>query len=147
VDMKMTPFVDVICDAEALPFKDKVFDDAVSHHVIEHCTNPAKMLQEICRVSHRAEVYTPNAHFPGWILHYITGQGCFVNEPEHVYTWTPYYISNLLNRLGIRHKISGAVNTARIWTIGRFAFWLLCIVASWIGLWRDIKVEVICKGT
>ena len=142
VDIKRTPFVDVICSAEALPFKDKVFDEAVSHHVIEHCTNPAMMLQEIHRVAKTAEIYTPNAHFPGWILHYLTRRGYFVNEPGHVYAWTPYYLSNLLNRLGIHHVISGAVNTARIWTVGRFAFWLLCKTASWIGLWRDIKVEI-----
>ena len=139
-DIKMTPCVDVICSAEALPFKDNVFEKAFSHHVVEHCTNPAKMLQEICRVAKTAEICTPNAHFPGWILHYVTRRGFFVNEPEHVYTWTPYYLTNLLRRLGISHTVRGAINPVRVWTIGRFFFWLFCKMASWGGLWRDIKV-------
>ena len=37
-------------DAQSLPFRDNVFDDAVSCHVIEHVPNPTRMLREMLRV-------------------------------------------------------------------------------------------------
>jgi len=49
LDPKRIPNL-IRADAQFLPFRDDVFDDAVSCHVIEHVPNPTRMLREMLRV-------------------------------------------------------------------------------------------------
>lgn len=49
----------VIANAEALPFKNKVFDFIWSSHLLEHTENPLKVCSEISRVGHRGRILTP----------------------------------------------------------------------------------------
>lgn len=54
----------VLCDSQYLPFKNDIFDDVYSHHVIEHVNNPFLMLQEMIRVCcGTIEIYTPHRLF------------------------------------------------------------------------------------
>jgi len=41
----------ILCDAQYLPFKDLVFNEVYSSHVIEHLKNPYLFLKETIRVS------------------------------------------------------------------------------------------------
>ena len=41
----------LVCDAQYLPFRDSVFDEVYSHHVIEHLRNPYLFLKETIRIS------------------------------------------------------------------------------------------------
>jgi SAM-dependent methyltransferase len=47
-------------DLESLPFADKAFDFAYSHHVFEHLSDPKKACSEMCRIAHRGAIITPS---------------------------------------------------------------------------------------
>ena len=49
IERKGIKFIEA--DFECLPFKDKEFDFAYSHHVVEHLDNPSKALNEMMRIS------------------------------------------------------------------------------------------------
>jgi SAM-dependent methyltransferase len=49
VDLFGLPGVDVVCDAERLPFRDDVFDRVECPAVLEHTPRPAKLVAEIHR--------------------------------------------------------------------------------------------------
>lgn len=42
--------VDIVCDAQQLPFRDQTFDDVVCTEVLEHVLNPRLMINEVSRV-------------------------------------------------------------------------------------------------
>ena len=50
----------VQADLEALPFANKTFDFAYSHHAFEHLPNPKKACSEICRIANRGAIITPS---------------------------------------------------------------------------------------
>jgi SAM-dependent methyltransferase len=47
-------------DLAALPFADKAFDFAYSHHVFEHLVDPRKACSEMCRIAERGAIVTPS---------------------------------------------------------------------------------------
>lgn len=49
VDLFAAPGVDVVCDAERLPFRDEVFDRVDCDAVVEHTPHPERMVAEIVR--------------------------------------------------------------------------------------------------
>jgi SAM-dependent methyltransferase len=49
----------VIADAEALPFRDKVFDYVIASHVAEHVANPVRFCTELIRVARAGYIETP----------------------------------------------------------------------------------------
>ncbi|OIO41347.1 hypothetical protein COX97_00785 [Candidatus Pacearchaeota archaeon CG_4_10_14_0_2_um_filter_05_32_18] len=53
LDIKKLPGVDVVHDLEKYPypFKDNTFDVVEMHHVLEHLSNPLKVIEEIWRIS------------------------------------------------------------------------------------------------
>lgn len=51
----------VLADATNLPFKDSAFSYSLAFHVLEHIENPARFLDEQCRVSLGGYLETPNA--------------------------------------------------------------------------------------
>lgn len=52
------PFI--ICDAQCLPFKSKVFDYFMASHIAEHVENPEEFCEELMRISKREYVETPS---------------------------------------------------------------------------------------
>lgn len=75
------PFI--AADAQALPFKDKVFDYLICQHVLEHANDPTVFIAEITRVSKRGYIETPSRfhemiyapkHYHRWVLDYRNGQ-------------------------------------------------------------------------
>jgi SAM-dependent methyltransferase len=50
----------VICDATALPFKDRAFDFVVCRHVLEHIPDAATALAEMARVARGGYIETPS---------------------------------------------------------------------------------------
>lgn len=59
VDLVRDFFVDVVCDAHFLPFRDSVFGRVVCDNVLEHCKNPLKVVWEMYRVGGILEIYVP----------------------------------------------------------------------------------------
>lgn len=52
-----------ICDAQRLPFKDKVFDFVIAAHILEHVENPDQFLSELQRVAKSGYIEVPNVVF------------------------------------------------------------------------------------
>ena len=50
----------VQADMTSLPFPDKAFDFAYSHHVFEHLADPRKACSEVCRISRGGAIVTPS---------------------------------------------------------------------------------------
>lgn len=50
----------VRADLENLPFEDKIFDFAYSHHAFEHLPNPQKACSEMMRIAHAGVIITPS---------------------------------------------------------------------------------------
>jgi ubiquinone/menaquinone biosynthesis C-methylase UbiE len=52
------PFI--ICDAQCLPFKSKVFDYIIASHIAEHAESPENFCNELIRISKRGYIETPS---------------------------------------------------------------------------------------
>ncbi len=91
IDIRITDFnkqiINVQCDANSLPFREKVFVLSYCSHTLEHVTNPLKVLKEIKRVTKRkAIIKVPSI------------QGVIDKEaPSHFFTWSKYSLRNILN--------------------------------------------------
>ena len=55
---------DVMCDAHYLPFRNRVFMKSILNHILEHCRNPVKVLNEALRVSRFTCVVVPASFHP-----------------------------------------------------------------------------------
>jgi len=53
IDIQHSEFVDVICDVQHLPFKNKSFHKSFALHVLEHVDDPILALKELIRVTQR----------------------------------------------------------------------------------------------
>ena len=69
------PFV--LCSCCELPFKDRVFDFATSYYLIEHLSDPWKLLKELKRVSKHGFIQSPS-----WFNELLYG--------EDVHTWVVF---------------------------------------------------------
>jgi len=82
-------------DAHYLPFKSNVFKTVLCSHVLEHCTNPAQVIQECKRVTNGHLIFkVPNN--PIWDL----------NNETHLFSWNKYTFRNLLERQGLNMTIT-----------------------------------------
>lgn len=62
----------VVCDARALPFKDKAVDYVICSHLAEHLEEPEALLSELSRVARAGYVECPGRireMFQGWEYH------------------------------------------------------------------------------
>lgn len=80
--------VNIICDAEHLPFKDKAFVTVYSSHCLEHIQQPLAALREFQRVATFIVLKVPNADYNrnGWC-----------EDQGHLYTWNSRSLTNLLS--------------------------------------------------
>ena len=61
IDVSKSSGVDVVCDINNLPFKNKAFKDVFCFHVLEHIKTPARGLSELIRVAKRmVEIEVPH---------------------------------------------------------------------------------------
>jgi SAM-dependent methyltransferase len=87
MDLQLTPFVDVVGDAHALPFKSDSIDFAFGGAVMEHLANPTRAIDELYRVVR-----------PGG---YVYADWAFVfayhGYPHHYFNATVHGIRNAFN--------------------------------------------------
>lgn len=117
------PSTDVLGVAEAMPFKDGVFDAIVCLAVLEHVKDPFKAAQEICRVLK-----------PGGKLYCVVPfLQALHGYPHHYYNMTAQGLKNLFDRrLQIDRQIM-LTSGLPIWSVS----WLL---QSWLnGLSGETK--------
>jgi len=64
--------VNIIADAQHMPFRDKCFDELRLHHVLEHIPNWKKALSECCRVAGKLSIIIPiDSYIPRLEWHHI----------------------------------------------------------------------------
>jgi hypothetical protein len=76
----------IIASAELLPFRDGIFREARAFHVLEHVPNPQQALDEILRVSHRANVRVPIANAYSMFIEFLRFNFCLVVASKEVPT-------------------------------------------------------------
>lgn len=112
LDIYRSPTVDLVADAELLPFRDNSFNLVYSRNVLEHLPNPLSALREqrrVCSKGGKIIVITDNAGF--W-AYYILGHHTrpilktrgrdlysgMKAEDRHYFLFTKEHLENLFDR-------------------------------------------------
>jgi len=112
IDCKRESFhIEIVCDAEHLPFRGGIFYCTHCSHVIEHCLAPLEVLKELKRVSSKwVVIKVPNAS------HYREGIG---ETNEHLYSWNQktlgVFLRKVFNSVEIRSglRFAGSLEEIR----------------------------------
>ena len=78
IDREKTASVDILADARMLPFRDRVFDCVIAHHVLEHIPEVTQAVLELKRVAKSSVIiavprYEDSFVHPGHIHHFKQG--------------------------------------------------------------------------
>jgi ubiquinone/menaquinone biosynthesis C-methylase UbiE len=94
VDIRRDAFhVEVICDAQRLPFRDKAFTFVHASHILEHLEYPLQALEEFKRVTQRMVVVkVPNLRF----VQKTTG---WDSRGMHLHTWSNDSLQTICERV------------------------------------------------
>lgn len=88
----------LVAAAEALPYRDNLFDTILSHEVLEHVSDDRKSIQEMVRVlkpGGRVIIFVPNRWYPFETHgHYWRGEYHFGNTP--LINYLPDFLRNRL---------------------------------------------------
>lgn len=76
----------VWANADSLPFKDKFFDYSILSHILEHVENPAKVLDEVQRISKSGYIETPNSFYEFAVSHVYHLSRCTIMDGKLVIT-------------------------------------------------------------
>ena len=80
--------LEVLCDAQHLPFKDKSFKIVHASHILEHVDNPLAVLREIRRICNGlAIIKIPNVY------------GRTIEDQTHLYSWNRDTFNHLLSKV------------------------------------------------
>lgn len=98
---KLSDHVDIIADAENLPFRDDTFTIVYASHLLEHLFNPFQALTEFKRVAKKnVIVKIPSGDYED----HVHGM-----SPEHLYGWTETTFKQLLEKVFPNTKILGVL--------------------------------------
>jgi SAM-dependent methyltransferase len=116
LDVYRSQTVNIVADAEFLPFRGNSFDLIYSRNVLEHLPNPLNALREqkrVCKEGGRISIITDNAGF--WAYHILghhtrpvlrTGERDLYHgtraEDRHYFLFTREHLQNLLGLAGLR---------------------------------------------
>jgi len=107
--------IDVIGDAQILPFHDNSFDEIQANFVIEHLIHPDKFITETVRCSQNSVIIrTDNMFCWGYLLLALFAKGR-ASHKEHCFGWTRATFKTLMNKLGYRGHIRLETN-AQYWS-------------------------------
>lgn len=109
-----------VCDAHKLPFRNNSFDIVFISHVLEHCFNPSRVVEEIVRVKKSKAIFViPNCNF------YKDIAEC----DEHIYSWNSNTFYNFLsfyfNTVIIEKKFKVRESPNKIKRVLSYAFALI----------------------
>lgn len=97
--------------AEALPFRDGVFDWAISFDVIEHVNGPVYMVSEMRRVAKKVLLVTPNAmHLPNTLMTMVRKSQRYEPHGDHVVAWSKAEMEGMFRRAGFKSYTVGFTN-------------------------------------
>ena len=75
----------VICDAQNLPFRTRVFDKSNCTHVLEHLKDPRLGFRELKRVSKKGYIETPSALYENVLFGYPFHHWFFIKKNGKIY--------------------------------------------------------------
>lgn len=104
MDLELHDGVDLICDAQYLPFRDQTFAEISANQVLEHLHAPLLSLKEWKRVlkdSGRLDLCIPNATYYRRIIRYVMNKPISQNE-DHIQCFTRSEILNMLRIVGLK---------------------------------------------
>lgn len=100
IDIRYNQNVDILADAQFLPFKEGSFDTIVAGEVIEHLTDPSFLLKEARRVlksDGKLIVTTPNPWSVTYVGRNFLGFGGSTSElDEHKFLWDIHVLNHLI---------------------------------------------------
>jgi len=103
VDLPPNSQADVYGDAMALPVQDRVFHTVLCNQVLEHVTEPSKLMAEVARVLR-----------PGGFLFLSTPQTWGLHlEPDDFYRYTEYGLRYLAEKSGL--EVMEVIPTCGLW--------------------------------
>jgi len=80
-------FLDILCDAQYLPFRNEMFEIVYASHVMEHVFNPIQFLNELKRVSKRKVIIK---------VPRLTRKFDYYESHGHIFTWSKISLEHLL---------------------------------------------------
>ena len=100
-------------DAHFLPFRDNILSCVICRHALEHLKNPLIALKEIKRVCN------------GKVLFFIPSTFSLDHEKRHLYSWTPFTLKNLLNK--VFTKVEVCYSKRKDVLRGKVGRWMPCV--------------------
>ena len=98
---KLNVHLELVADAQNLPFRDNSFEIVYASHILEHLTNPFKALSEFKRVSKNfVVVKVPNASYEDCV---------YIMSLEHLFSWTETTFKQFLKKVFSQVKVSGVL--------------------------------------
>lgn len=107
IDVRLTPYVDLLASTYSLPFKDETFDRVCMFEVLEHLEKPTEALREIGRVLKHGGTLQgsiPNLYWFGRILRtimYREPEECYTSH-EHINAWTISELRHLVSHSDLK---------------------------------------------
>lgn len=107
----------LIGDANKMPFPDNYFDGVILAEVLEHTSEPLRMIREVYRVLNRGGVLiltTPNPYALSRMLSFLFRRMDTLGNPDHKIFYTPAVLKNMLENSGFRVDIISTPNAIHI---------------------------------
>lgn len=107
VGLDVVPYddVDVIANAEILPFKDNSFEEVEAKFIIEHLYHPDRLVNEIIRCAkNKVTIKTDNLLSWSYLLMGLLNKAR-ANHKEHCFGWTVATFRNFLGRSGYKFSV------------------------------------------
>jgi SAM-dependent methyltransferase len=117
IDIRFNQNVNIIADAQFLPFKDGAFDTVIAGEIIEHLISPALLLVEARRVlkpTGTMILTTPNPWSITYFGRNFFGFGGSTSElSEHKFLWDIHVLAHLISTCNLRIQEIGFVDAYR----------------------------------
>lgn len=114
IDIRRNQNVDILADAQFLPFRECVFDTIVAGEIIEHLTVPSFFLKEAKRVlklGGTLVITTPNPWSITYVARNFSRIGGSPSElSEHKFLWDIHLIEHFLSACDLKVVRVGYVN-------------------------------------
>lgn len=115
VDRRRVGSVDVLADAQFLPFRSETFDGIISITLLEHCLNPFNVLKEQVRVLKKggkllcetdcARYWRFHIFLQDHVRHFKSKDGSYDPSDTHYMIFYPENVEKMFKLLGLRNVL------------------------------------------
>ena len=94
---KANDCLEVVADAQNLPFRDNSFEIVHASHVLEHLINPFQALTEFKRITKKIVIVkVPNASYEDCV---------YLLSPDHLFSWNVITLRQFLEKVFLKVKV------------------------------------------